>query len=181
MTPVSRGVVGPLLMSVLVAAAVTVSAYTWSWAYRYAALLSALLVGPCAIVLGGRIWRWRSQKVVVTSQHIIQHAGVALRHRSSVELVDVSATHIEQRWFERLARRGHVTLETGAGSIVLDRVRRPDALWRVIDRQRQLLERRHEQSDRADELTRALEDGLLTNEEYDRRWRHLFGPDGPRR
>ena len=100
---------------------------------------------------------------------------------SSVELIDVDVSHTNQRWFERLTRRGYVVVETPSGAFVLERVRRPDALARVIDHQRQQVDRYAElRLDRADELSAALEAGLLTNEEYDQRWRRLFGPSGPR-
>ena len=180
-TPVWRGVSGPLATTLTAFALVWATASTWSWPKNHAALLSVLVVAPCAVVLGGRLWRWRSHKIVVTSQRIIQFGGVARRRMSSVELIDVDVSHTNQRWFERLTRRGYVVVETPSGAFVLERVRRPDALARVIDHQRQQVDRYAElRLDRADELSAALEAGLLTNEEYDQRWRRLFGPSGPR-
>ena len=180
-TPISRGVTAPLVGTLLAVATLWATAATWSWPQQHAALLAVLFVAPCAAVLSGRLWRWRSHKIVVTSQRIIQFGGVARRRMSSVELIDVDVSHTDQRWFERLSRRGVVVVDTPAGAFVLERVRRPDALARVIDHQRQQLNRYAEAHlERAAELSDALEKGLLTNDEYDQRWRHLFGPDSPR-
>lgn len=181
-TPISRGLIGPSVTSLVVIAAIWASAATWTWADQNAAALSIVLVGPCGVVLGGRLWRWRSHKIVVTNQRIIQYGGVARRHSSGIDLIDVTVTRTDQRWFERLTRRGAVIVETPAGSFVLERVRRPDSLARVIDHQRVQLRRVDEiRLDRAQELSDALAAGLLSNDEYDRRWRHLFGPESPRR
>ena len=114
---------------------------------------------------------------MVTNQRIIQMGGVARRRLSAIELIDVDVTHTDQRWFERLSRRGFVVVQTMGGAYVLERVRRPDSLARVIDHQRQQLNRVDEvRLDRAEELSNALAAGLLTTDEYDQRWRHLFGP-----
>jgi hypothetical protein len=170
-----------LSATVIVLGGVLAVAATWSWPHQHVRWLSLLVILPAA-VLGGRIWRWRSHRIVVTSQRIIEQSGVLRHHRGSFELIDVHTTHFEQRLTDRLSRRGFVILETDASVVVLERVRRPDALLRVIDHQRQLLDRRSEgQLERADELSAALEAGLLTNDEYDERWRHLFGRDSPRR
>ena len=180
-TPISRGVTGPLVATLLAVASLWASAATWSWAQQHSALLAVLFVAPCAAVLSGRLWRWRSHKILVTSQRIVQFGGVARRRLSSVELIDVRASHTDQRWFERLLHRGVVMVDTAAGAFVRERIRRPDALARVIDHQRQQLNRYAEvQLDRAAELSMALENGLLTSDEYDRQWRHLFGPQNPR-
>lgn len=180
-TPISRGVVGPLAATVVTVGALWAAAATWQWAHHNVAWLSVVLVFPLATVLGGRLWRWRSRKILVTSQRIAFSSGVTRRHTSSLELIDVVATHVDQRWYERVARRGVVLVETPAGTFVTERVRRPDALCRIVDHQRQQLNRYAEvHLDRASELSDALEAGLLSNEEYDVRWRHLFGPDSPR-
>ncbi len=179
-TPVARGVLGPLIVTAAALTGLVLIANTWSWPRHHAVLLSLVVIIPAA-VLGGRLLRWQSHKIVVTSQRIIERGGVLRRRLVSFELIDIHATHLDQRLLERMARRGFVVLEMGGGTVVLERVRRPDALLRVIDHQRQQLDRRSEvQLARADELSEALEAGLLTNEEYDQRWRHLFGPGDPR-
>jgi hypothetical protein len=108
-------------------------------------------------------------------------SGVTKKRVTAVELGDIVAVSIAQQLLERLSRRGVVVLHLGSGSIALDRTRRPDALRRVIDHQRSLLDRvALRRLDEADHLRQALDDGLLSDDEYDQRWRHLFGPEGPR-
>jgi uncharacterized membrane protein YdbT with pleckstrin-like domain len=180
-TPVAERVMVPLVATVAAIAAVLAAASTWQWAKDQALWLALFLVLPCAIVLGGRVWRWRSRKIVVTNQRVLVSSGVSQRRRRAVELMDVTSSTLDQRWYERLTRRGYVVLETLSGEFTLDRVRRPDALWRVIDHQHHQLDRRDRaRLDRADELSRDRELGKLSDEEYDERWRHLFGPGGSR-
>ena len=176
-TPISRGVASPVAATLIAVAALWATTSTWAWPRAHAAIIAVIVVGPCAVVLGGRLWRWRSHKIMVTNQRIIQMGGVARRRLSAIELIDVDVTHTDQRWFERLSRRGFVVVQTMGGAYVLERVRRPDSLARVIDHQRQQLNRVDEvRLDRAEELSNALAAGLLTTDEYDQRWRHLFGP-----
>jgi len=59
-----------------------------------------------------RLWRWRSHKIRVTSERVIVEGGVLRHYRSLVELRDVIAIRVEQRFVERVARRGSVILET---------------------------------------------------------------------
>jgi hypothetical protein len=180
-TPISIGVLGPLLAVVLSIGALWAAAATWQWVDRNVAWISALVVFPPAVVLGGRVWRWRSRKIVVTSQRVIHLSGIARRRWTSIELIDIVTSQIDQRWHERLSRRGVIHIETPVGTFVTDRIRRPDAFSRIIDHQRQQLNRYAEAHlDHAGELSAALEAGLLSSEEYDERWRHLFGPDTPR-
>jgi len=51
-------------------------------------------------------------------------------------LRDVIAIRIEQRFVERMARRGSVILETSAGPVDIGRVHHPAALCRLIEAER---------------------------------------------
>jgi len=180
-TPIARGVAVPLLITLVAIAIVVVASNTWHWVGVHSTIIAAVLVGPCALILGGRLWRWRSHKIIVTNQRVLVVGGVANRRQRAIELIDVVSVGVDQRWHERIARRGHVIVETTTGVVVLERVRRPDALWRVIDHQRQQIDRRDRaRLDHADELSRALDAGDISGEEYEERWRHLFGPDSAR-
>jgi uncharacterized membrane protein YdbT with pleckstrin-like domain len=180
-TPISRGVALPFTITLVVIGSIWAAASTWQWPRHNAGWIAGITIVPCAVVLAGRVWRWRSRKILVTSQRVALSSGVARKRTSSLELIDVATTHVDQRWFERVMRRGVVIIDTPMGSFVTDRVRRPDALCRIIDHQRQQIDRYAAvHLDRAAELSEALEAGLLSDEEYDQRWRHLFGPDSPR-
>jgi hypothetical protein len=98
--------------------------------------LLLIFVVPCLIVVGTRVWRWRSHKVHVTNQRIIVEGGVLHHQRSEIDLRDVIATHVDQRFRERLSRRGLVVLESRAGTTNLGVVHHPGALCRLIDQER---------------------------------------------
>lgn len=135
-TPVSRGVLRPFLLTVTTLALVVVAANRYHVIHRFEDWLILLLVGPLAVVTLTRTWRWRSHKVHVTSERVVIEGGVLTRQRTTVELRDVVSTRIEQRVHERLTRRGVVLLETMAGSVPVGLVRYPSALCRLIDAER---------------------------------------------
>jgi uncharacterized membrane protein YdbT with pleckstrin-like domain len=180
-TPVAEGLTGPIVAMAVAAGAVMVADHYLSWARHQALALSLVLVTPCAALLAMRAWRWRSQRVTVTNQRVVVVSGLANRRRRSVELLDVIAVRVDQRWLERPLKRGDVTLETAAGPFDLGSLRHPDALARVIEYQRELVDRRDRaRLDEADELARALEAGEISSKEHEERWRRLFGR-GPAR
>jgi membrane protein YdbS with pleckstrin-like domain len=135
-TPVARGVAGPIVVAVGAVVVVQLASHYLAVARAHHGLLALFLVGPCLVVVATRVWRWRSHKVHVTSAHVIVEGGVV--HHSSVvyDLRDVVATRAEQHVLERLTRRGSVVLELASGSVYVGRVRHPKALCRVIDHER---------------------------------------------
>jgi uncharacterized membrane protein YdbT with pleckstrin-like domain len=134
-TPVARGLARPLLS--LVTAVVVVHYGTrLHFVHQHELLATLVVVGPCLLVLLTRIWRWRSHTIRITSERVVVEGGVLGHYRSSVELRDVIAIRIEQRFAERLARRGSVLLETLAGPVDIGRVHHPDALCRLIEAER---------------------------------------------
>lgn len=135
-TPVSRGVVRPFLLTVTTLAIIVEGSSRYSIVHRFEELLIVVLVLPMAAVTATRIWRWRSHKVHVTSERVIVEGGVLRHHRTAVELRDVLATRVDQRVSERLARRGYVYLETSGAAIPVGLVRQPSALCRLIDAER---------------------------------------------
>jgi Bacterial PH domain len=176
-TPLPRGLVPPLIATVAAFAAVVTVATTWSWAGAHALTIALLVVGPCAVVLGMRTWGWRSHKIVVTTERVMTTGGVSNRRQQSVDLLDVVGIIVDQRWHERVMRRGRVVLETVVGRVPLERVRRPDSLWRVIDHQRRQMDRTAvNRPDEAERARRAFEAGEMDQGDHDTRWRHLFGP-----
>jgi len=135
-TPVSRGVVRPVLLTVTTLALIIEGASRYHDVHVVKDWLLLVLVIPMALVALTRTWRWRSHKVHVTNERVIVEGG-ALRHqRSSVALRDVLATRVDQRVSERLLRRGFVILETTGGPVAIGLVRHPSALCRLIDAER---------------------------------------------
>jgi membrane protein YdbS with pleckstrin-like domain len=135
-TPVAQGLLTPLALLVLLEAAVIWGTPKWKTLYHYEAIV-ILVVGVLpALVLIGRSWRWRSHKITVTTQRIVITGGVLGRYSTELNLSDVFATHATQTLGERLRRRGVVFLETRSGTVMLEPVRYPAALRRLIDRTR---------------------------------------------
>jgi len=135
-TPVARGLVGPLLVLVALEGLVIWGAPQWSTLHRVEAIVLAVVgVGP-ALVVAGRIWRWRSHRITVTTWRVVREGGVLARSSSDVYLSDIGATHADQSLWDRVRRRGVVLLETRAGTVVLGPVRHPASLRRLIDRTR---------------------------------------------
>jgi|SRR5271156_300058 len=135
-TPVSRGVIRPFLITATTLALIIDAAGRYSFIHRAEDWLVVLLVLPLAAVTLTRTWRWRSHKVHVTNERLVIEGG-ALRHqRTSLEMRDVIATRVDQRMGERLMRRGYVSVDTVAGPVLLGEVRHPGALCRLIDAER---------------------------------------------
>jgi hypothetical protein len=135
-TPVARGMVRPCLAGIVMLALVIFGAKHVHLIHQHEMLLGLILAGPFALVALTRTWRWRSHKVHVTNERIVVEGGVLHHQRSSVDLRDVVALRVDQRVSERLTRRGVVVLETNAGSIMIGKLRHPEALVRLIDAER---------------------------------------------
>jgi membrane protein YdbS with pleckstrin-like domain len=135
-TPVARGIVRPLLVAVVMIAAVIFGAKHVHFIHQHEMLFGLILAGPFLLVTLTRVWRWRSHKIHVTNDRIILEGGVLGHQRSTVELRDIAAIRVDQRVSERLTRRGVIFLETIAGTIFVGKVRHPGALCRLIDAQR---------------------------------------------
>lgn len=135
-TPVSRGVVRPLLIVGAAIVLVVEGSVHISFVHHHESLIGLIVVGPLVLVTLTRMWRWRSHKLHVTNERIVVEGGVLHHQRSAIELRDVVATHVDQRVTQRLTRRGSLVLETAAGPVVLERVRHPSALCRLIDTER---------------------------------------------
>ncbi len=136
MTPIARGVWGPMIVTIVAVVIVQVASHYLAVARTHHALLALVLVGPCLVLTATRVWRWRSHKIHVTSAQVIVEGGVLHHYSVAYDLRDVVAMRTEQRVYERLTQRGLVILEMAAGPIPVGRVRHPKALSRVIDHER---------------------------------------------
>lgn len=135
-TPVSKGVVRPSLLTITTIALIVEGASRYHLVHQYEGWLALFLVTPVAIVTLTRVWRWRSHKVHVTNARVIIEGGVMRHQRTSIEIRDIFATRVDQRVSERLTRRGYVYLETAGGPVSIGLVRYPSALCRLIDAER---------------------------------------------
>jgi membrane protein YdbS with pleckstrin-like domain len=135
-TPVSRGVIRPFLITLTTLALIIEAAGRYTLIHRAEDWLVVICVLPLAAVTLTRTWRWRSHKLHVTNERLIIEGGVMRHQRTVIEMRDVIATRIDQRMSERLTRRGYVYVETMAGPVLLGQVRHPGALCRLIDSER---------------------------------------------
>jgi membrane protein YdbS with pleckstrin-like domain len=140
-TPVARGLAVPVLATALAVTLVELGTSHVHFLYSIRTALWIVLVLPCLFVVATRTWRWRSHKVYVTNQRVIIKGGALEQHRGEVALHDVVATQVDQRFLERLGRRGVVALDTREGAVYLGLVRHPSALCRLIERERLALQR----------------------------------------
>jgi len=134
-TPVARGLARPALSLVTAVVLVHYGA-RFKLIHEHESLLMLVAAGPCLLILLTRLWRWRSHKIRVTSDRVVVEGGVLTHYRSSLELRQVIAIRVEQRFIERLTRRGSVILETSAGPVDIGRVHHPAALCRLIEAER---------------------------------------------
>lgn len=135
-TPVPRGLLAPAFLLVVLEGAVVWLGMHWHFLHRYEPV-ALLGVGAFpALVLATRSWRWRSHKIILTTQRIVTEGGVLGRYSGQVNLGDVITTRADQTFVERLRRRGMVMLETSSGTATLGPVRHPMALRRLVDRSR---------------------------------------------
>lgn len=135
-TPVSKGVIRPALLTVTTLALIVEGAARYYDVHRIEEVLLILGVLPLALVTLTRTWQWRSHKIHVTSQRITVEGGVLRHWESSVEMRDVLATTVDQSITDRLSRRGYVYVQSLSSTFPVGLVRHPAALCRLIDAER---------------------------------------------
>ncbi|HUA94179.1 MAG TPA: PH domain-containing protein, partial [Acidimicrobiales bacterium] len=100
-----------------------------------AGVLAAMIAVP-AVWLAGRLVRWLSISLVVTTTRLILRQGVFRRDLVQVRLQRVAEVHCRQTLTDRLIGSGRLVIEVvGDQPLAVDDVRRPRRLQRVINRQ----------------------------------------------
>lgn len=130
-------VVGPLLLcAIAVAGAVAIAVHYPSAPLAVAWLLAAM-VGLPALWTLGRVLRWRSVRLLVTTSRLLYGRGVLGRDVVQLRLQRVAEVHCSQTLFGRLIGCGRLVFEVagGDGPLVIEDVRRPRSLQRVITAQ----------------------------------------------
>ena len=183
-SPVAQGVLGPLLLTALILGAVAAAAHLWVWPRAHDWELAVLGL-PTLVVLCGRTLRWQNHRLAITTDRIIEVAGVLRRRTTSLEVATISAIHAHQERWDRLLRRGSVVVSAGDASIELRRVRRPEVFVRVVEQVRQPPTppppaEPATDAPALDAPVAAVDDADLDIDVDDApiRWRHLFGDGG---
>jgi len=97
----------------------------------------AIVIGAVPLVwLAARYVTWRSRTVALTTQRVVVTLGVARRSSEQIRLERIIDVHLAQSLSDRVLRRGTLMIEVVDGSPwAVDRLRRPEALQRLILRQ----------------------------------------------
>ncbi|MGH9092102.1 MAG: PH domain-containing protein [Acidimicrobiales bacterium] len=124
---------GPVVLTaVAVAVAITIAVEFPGAPVAVAGVLAAMIAVP-ALWLGGRVVRWLSISLVVTTTRIVLRQGVLSRDLVQVRLQRVAEVHSAQTLGARLIGSGRLVIElVGDRPLVVDDVPRPRALQRVI-------------------------------------------------
>ncbi len=134
--PVPFGLTGPAL-SLLSFAALLVAGYeSLAFVRQHLPFIALVILGPSALVILTRTWRWRAHRITVTSHRVQISHGTLRRKTDSVYFDFVVGVFTQRRVRDRLVRRGGVTIETQQGPLYLGTFRHPDSLVRVIQHQR---------------------------------------------
>jgi len=128
--------VGPAVLSlVAVAVAITVAAKFPSAPVGVAGVLAVMVALPLLWLIG-RSLRWRGISLVVTTGRLIYRQGIFGQDVVQVRLLRVAEVNSAQSVFGRMLGVGRLVIGiTGEEPIVIEDVRRPRALQRVINRQ----------------------------------------------
>ncbi|MDA8268996.1 MAG: PH domain-containing protein [Actinomycetota bacterium] len=90
----------------------------------------------CALWLVGRLVRWASSTLAVTSLRIVERSGVLSRRGEEIRLDRIAALVYRQSLLGMVVGAGQLHVETGAGTAsVLTHVRRPARLQGIVTEQ----------------------------------------------
>jgi len=128
---------GPLFSSIGVWAGLIVLVILWnnapSWT-NYPILIIALLP---ALWLLGRVVRWRSYVVALTSTRILVRQGILGRDTVQLRLQRITEVNIRQELIERMLGTGSLIIDVQGedDSLTLEYMRKPAVVQRVINSQ----------------------------------------------
>jgi membrane protein YdbS with pleckstrin-like domain len=128
---------GPLFTSIGVWAALIVLVVVWQKApgwTNYPILIIALIPG---LWLLGRVVRWRSYVVALTSTRILVRQGIFGRDTVQLRLQRITEVNIRQELIERVLGTGSLIIDVQGedDSLTLEYMRKPAVVQRVINSQ----------------------------------------------
>ncbi len=128
---------GPLFTSIAVWAGIIVLLILWhnppGWT-NYPFLIIALIPG---LWLLGRVVRWRSYDVALTSTRILVRQGILGRDTVQLRLQRITEVNIRQELIERILGTGSLVIDVQGedDSMTLEYMRKPAVVQRVINSQ----------------------------------------------
>jgi uncharacterized membrane protein YdbT with pleckstrin-like domain len=149
------------------------------WAIVAAGLV-AFVAGPARQIVA-----WATSHFVVTTDRLIQRAGLIAKRSMEIPLEKISDVRFNQTVFERLIGAGDLTIESPGeyGQERFSNVRRPEEIQKLIYEVSEDNQRRTAGSpaagpsvaDELERLDRLRRDGVLTNEEFQAQKARLLG------
>jgi membrane protein YdbS with pleckstrin-like domain len=172
-SPIPEGLFIPALIVAAEFASLVISSNRWTWVHHHQWWL-ALAIVPAAFVLAARALRWRSHRLTITTQRVIEQRGVLHQRRSAIELADIRSLEVSRGLLDKLVRRGTVNVSLDQTIVALRRLRHPEVIARVIDHVR--LPEGEPPSDAPDAAVPALPEAAdLVRDDDAQRWWRLFG------
>ena len=127
---------GPAVVTVVAVAVAITIIVKYPGAHVFVAWVLAAMVAVPALWLVGRLIRWYTTSLVVTTMRILYVRGITSRDLVQIRLQRVTEVHCTQTLFERLVGAGRLVVDIeGEDPVLLDDVRRPKVVQRVISRQ----------------------------------------------
>lgn len=125
-----------LLVAGALASAVAIAVRFPNAPVSVAWVLGAMVLLP-SLWLGARLLRWRAIRFLVTTNRLVYRRGVLGRDVVQLRLQRVAEVHCTQSILGRALGSGRLVFEVAAGDrpLVVDDVRRPRAMQRLITRQ----------------------------------------------
>jgi uncharacterized membrane protein YdbT with pleckstrin-like domain len=176
----------PVAETVLIAVGVILGlAYmpdSWPTWVRWVVVAIGLVV--FAIHPGRLLLDWVTSHFVVTSDRVIHRAGWFAKQSMEIPLENINDVRFDQSVFERIIGAGDLTLESAGefGQQLFGDIRDPERVQKVIFETSEANQRRmvsaSATSSPADELAKLdqlRDEGILTDEEFDREKRRLLG------
>jgi uncharacterized membrane protein YdbT with pleckstrin-like domain len=152
---------------------------TWvRWAVAAAGLLLFLFL-PGRVLLD-----WVTSHFVVTSDRVIHRSGWFAKQSMEIPLENINDVRFTQTVFERMIGAGDLTLESAGefGQQVFGDIRDPERVQKVIFETSEANQRRMvspaaspSSADELAKLDRLRDEGVLTDDEFEREKRRLLG------
>jgi uncharacterized membrane protein YdbT with pleckstrin-like domain len=176
----------PVAETVLIAVGVILAlAYlpdSWPTWVRWGIVLVGLIL--FAILPGRLLLDWATSHFVVTSDRVIHRSGWFAKQSMEIPLENINDVRFNQTVFERVIGAGDLTLESAGefGQQIFSDIRDPERVQKVIYETSEANQRRMvspsaapSSADELAKLDRLRDEGVLTDDEFDREKRRLLG------
>ncbi len=150
--------------------------------------LSVLLIPLFGIGLLGLYWVYKRQKSITYRVSDTQISSRDSQYQRNVDLVNIDKVEVHQSWLQEKLKVGDLELRTSATSMTLYGMENPYNLKGLLDRsiaeQKRLQEQQKQTKapetdtkpgtrDRMDYLTGLWQQGLVSNEEFEKERKHF--------